>query len=200
MNIKNSPEYSPEFSLKGQCLIAMPGMGDPRFMRSVILICSHLRDGCMGFIINQPVISPTFNEVLDELGLDDHKIDLEAGEDDIQIHRGGPVEKGRGFVLHSRDFSSSSTAKVTEFAGLSATLDVLRVISGAASPTDVRMFLGYSGWSAGMLEQEIAENAWLTVAASRKLIFQTESALIYDAALAELGISEATLSSSAGHA
>lgn len=200
MNIKNAPEKPQDFDLKGQCLIAMPGMGDPRFLRSVILICSHLHDGCMGFIINQPVISPTFNEVLDELGLDDNKIDVEAGEVEIPIHRGGPVEKGRGFVLHSRDFSSSGTAQVTDFVGLSATLDVLKVISSSTPPKDVRMFLGYSGWSAGMLEQEIAENAWLTVPASRALVFNIDADLIYGAALAELGISEATLSATAGHA
>ncbi len=188
------------FNLKGQCLIAMPGMGDKRFARSVILICSHDASGCMGFIINQAVVSPAFTDILDELNLNEEAENLRKEEREVPIYRGGPVEKGRGFVLHSLDFGGSSTARIGDFLGLTATLDALKAIAGPTPPKDVMMLLGYAGWSSGQLEQEIAENGWLTVEATHELIFDTDTMLKYDAALADLGVSEATLSASAGHA
>ena len=188
------------FNLKGQCLVAMPGMGDQRFARSVILICSHNDEGSMGFILNQPVLSPTFPEILDELKLAPEKDFCIANDIEVDIYRGGPVEKGRGFVLHTLDYSTQQTARIDDLAGLTATLDALRHISSPEPPRQYLMLLGYSGWSAGQLEQEIAENGWLTVPASKQLIFDTDPMLMYDAALAAIGVSEATLSSASGHA
>ena len=188
------------FNLKGQLLIAMPGMGDERFARSVILICSHSDEGSMGFIVNQPVVSPSFVEVLDELDMPEQIALLEKQDREIDIHRGGPVEKGRGFVLHTLEYGTAATARIGDIAGLTATLDVLKALSSINPPQDYLMLLGYSGWSEGQLEQEIAENGWLTVAATRELLFETEPALRYGAALSALGVSEATLSASAGHA
>ena len=196
----NDASNSEATNLKGHLLIAMPGMGDPRFARAVILICSHDEDRSMGFILNQRAVSPTLRDVLEELGLKQQVRKLDADERDIALFRGGPVEKGRGFVIHTLDFSSSATAKITDTSGLTATIDVLKKISSDKPPEKYRMLLGYGGWSAGQLEQEIAENAWLSVQATEELIFDTEPALAYDAALAELGVSEATLSASAGHA
>jgi len=175
-------------------------MGDERFARAVILICSHSDEGSMGFIINQLVVTPTFTDILEELELTEHQEIFEASGRSLPIYRGGPVEKGRGFVLHSLDFGASSTARIEDVAGLTATVDALKKVASDDPPEDVLMLLGYAGWSAGQLEQEIAENGWLTVPSSRELIFDTEPALKYDAALAVLGVSEATLSSASGHA
>ena len=154
----------------------------------------------MGFILNQPVLSPTFPEILDELKLAPEKDFCIANDIEVDIYRGGPVEKGRGFVLHTLDYSTQQTARIDDLAGLTATLDALRHISSPEPPRQYLMLLGYSGWSAGQLEQEIAENGWLTVPASKQLIFDTDPMLMYDAALAAIGVSEATLSSASGHA
>ena len=186
--------------LKGHLLIAMPGMGDDRFARTVIFICSHSNDGCMGFILNQPVAKPTFPDILEELNLEKEAENLASRDRSIQVHRGGPVEKGRGFVLHSLDYGSQNTVRVGDLAGLTATIDVLRKLCSEKPPENAIMLLGYSGWSGGQLEREIAENGWLTVPATRELLFLNEPQMRYDAALAALGISEATLSASAGHA
>ena len=200
MNDAPNPDGSPDFNLKGQCLIAMPGMGDQRFARAVILICSHSDEGSMGFILNQMVVTPTFVDILDELGLEEEQQIFEKSGREMPVYRGGPVEKGRGFVLHTLDFGTGSTARVGDIAGLTATVDALKKLSSDHPPDDALMLLGYAGWSAGQLEQEIAENGWLTVPSSHELIFDTEPALKYDAALAVLGVSEATLSSASGHA
>lgn len=186
--------------LKGHLLIAMPGMEDTRFARSVVLICSHSSDGSMGFILNQSVASPQFVEILDELDMADQAKELESQGRQVPIFRGGPVEQGRGFVVHSLDYSSSASARIGDLAAVTATLDVLRALAGPTPPEDSIMLLGYAGWSEGQLEDEIAHNGWLTIPASRKLVFQTHHTMQYDAALAELGVSEATLSASAGHA
>lgn len=178
----------------------MPGMSDPRFARSVVLVCSHTAEGSMGFVINQPVRKPQFPEILKEVGLKDQAEKLLASERHVPVLKGGPVEKGRGFVLHSFDFGAKSTVRVGDVACLTATLEALRVIASDRPPENVLMLLGYSGWSAGQLEQEIAENGWLTVPATADLVFGTATERLYDAALAKLGISQATLSAKPGHA
>lgn len=188
------------FDLKGHCLIAMPGMGDDRFARSVVLITSHDDDGCMGFILNQPVSSPNFEDILEELGLDDERKMVRSLGRDVPVFRGGPVEQGRGFVLHSLDFASSNSMRLGDLGGVTATMDALKVLAAPLAPVHSRLFLGYAGWSSGQLEQEIAENGWLTVEATTDLLFQTPTSEQYEAALALLGISGATLSASAGHA
>jgi len=185
------------FNLKGHLLIAMPGMEDARFARTVILICSHSEDGSMGFILNQPVTSPTFSEILDELGLEKS---TRIGNPDVPIFKGGPVEQGRGFVIHSLDYSSTTSARVDDLAAVTATLDILRKLASEEPPQDSIMLLGYAGWSEGQLEEEIAQNGWLTMPANRKLVFQTAHDEQYEAALAAMGISEELLSANAGHA
>ncbi len=195
-----SDDATSQFNLVGQCLIAMPAMGDARFARSVVLICSHNADGAMGFVINQKVVTPAFTDILEELKLGDAADQLRRSGRTVPVHRGGPVEKGRGFVLHSFDFGATSTARVGDTACLTATLDVLKKICSDNPPEQHLMLLGYSAWSAGQLEKEIAENAWLTVHSNPSLIFDTPTDSIYDVALSELGISEAALSAFAGHA
>lgn len=183
--------------LKEHLLVAMPGMEDPRFARSVILICSHTNQGSMGFVLNQPVVSPKFSEILEELSISDFDADR---IDKIPVYRGGPVEMGRGFVLHSLDYSTSASTRVGDLACISATLDALRRIASPTPPDHSIMMLGYAGWEAGQLEEEIVQNGWLTTPATKKILFETDHSMQYAAALATLGISEELLSASSGNA
>ncbi len=186
-------------SLDGQVLIAMPGMSDPRFERSVIFMCAHSEQGAMGLIINKPVANITFAELLKQLDISD----AASGEaaPDLPICVGGPVESGRGFVLHSADYvAKDSTLVIDERTCMTATLDILKAIAGGRGPERALLALGYAGWAPGQLEDEIQRNGWLTCAADASLVFGTEPALKYDQALARMGISEAFLSSEVGHA
>lgn len=188
---------SEPLNLKGHFLVAMPGMEDSRFARSVILICAHSSDGSMGFILNQPVAKPTFREILSEL-----EIEFDAAEDRPAppVFRGGPVEQGRGFVIHSLDYSTPASSRVDDLAGVTATIDALRKVAGENGPENSIMLLGYAGWAEGQLEQEIAQNGWLTMPATRQILFETPHDKQYSAALALMGISEELLSMNSGHA
>ena len=188
-----------QMKLKGHLLVAMPSMQDPRFARSVILICAHSDEGSMGFVLNQPVASPSFSEILDELSVPDEDI-VEAKAEAIQVFRGGPVEQGRGFVLHTLDYSTSSSTRVDDLACITATMDALRRIASPEPPEGHILFLGYAGWSSGQLEEEILQNGWLTMPATREIIFNTSFEQQYEASLARLGISEELLSANPGHA
>ena len=183
--------------LKGQLLVAMPGMVDPRFARSVILICAHSEEGSMGFVLNQPVVSPKLTEILDELEVKEFN---DSVAEKVIVFRGGPVEQGRGFVLHSLDYSTPSSTRVGDLAGVTATLDALQRIASDDPPESALMLLGYAGWSSGQLEEEILQNGWLTTPATRDIIFNTPHPDQYGAALASLGISEELLSADSGHA
>lgn len=187
--------------LDGQFLIAMPSMKDTNFARSVIYICAHTSAGAMGFMINRPQ-PVTFADVLLHLNLIDQTdaIMLPDKTRNFPIQSGGPVESGRGFVLHSEDYHSDSSIPVSEDILLTATLDIVRAISDGRGPAKATMLLGYAGWGPGQLEREIANNDWLNCAASDDLIFDTRLSDKYDRALALLGVSAATLSSEAGHA
>ncbi len=186
--------------LRGHFLIAMPGLRDDRFARSVVLVCSHSDEGAMGFVLNKRVVTPTFMEILEELDLDMEIARQKRVRSEIDVFSGGPVEQGRGFVIHTLDYGSPGTTRVGDLGGVTATLDVLRALSGPHPPQKSIVVLGYSGWSAGQLEQELAQNAWLTVPATPKLLFDTAYDSRYTAALATLGVSEEMLSSQAGNA
>ncbi|MEL7228906.1 MAG: YqgE/AlgH family protein [Pseudomonadota bacterium] len=186
--------------LKGHLLIAMPGMADERFAKTVIFIVSHDETGSMGFVLNQPVVEPTFSDILDELKMKAALENLRRLKREIPVFRGGPVEQGRGFVIHSLEASTKSSARVDDLCAVTATLDILKTMSGERPPAQSRMMLGYSGWSAGQLENEIAQNGWLTTKATREIIFAESPKAQYDMALGLLGISQATLSASAGRA
>ena len=183
--------------LTGQLLIAMPEMADDRFARSVVLVVSHGEDGAMGLVLNQPVASPGFTEVLDELGIE---VNGEAAITLPRVLRGGPVEQGRGFVLHSLDHSGPGTLRVGDDVGMSTTLDILRKVASPEPPRRSALYLGYAGWGGGQLEQEIASNGWLTVEDAQDLVLKTPPDRIYQAALSRLGVDEALLSGAAGHA
>ena len=183
-------------SLEGKLLIAMPGMGDPRFERSVIFMCAHSEDGALGLIVNKPASELKFASLIKQLGID-------AGDPkrDIRVHFGGPVENGRGFVLHSADYlSDSSTLRVNDAFGMTATLDVLEEIARGDGPTSALLALGYSGWGPGQLEAEILQNGWLTCDAPPEIVFDPDDDGKWSAALGTPGIDPLTLSASAGRA
>lgn len=188
-------------SLEGQFLVAMPDMEDERFVESVILIVGHGDEGAMGLVVNHELANLRFADILDELDLGDPDavIRLPDSIRDRAVMRGGPVEKGRGFVLHTGDYHSGNTYKVTEDVGLTATLDVLKAMAFGPSPRAALFALGCCGWSPGQLENEISANGWLTIPFDRKLVFDVPVEQRYDRALASLNITRATLSTEAGH-
>lgn len=189
-------------SLEGQFLIAMPDMADERFAESVILLVGHSSDGAMGIVVNHELANLRFSDILDELDLGDPDAVIRLPDTirERSVMRGGPVEKGRGFVLHSADYQSGNTYPVTEGVSLTATLDVLRAMAFGPAPRSSLLALGCCGWSAGQLEEEIIGNGWLTAPFSEHLVFETPVEDRYEAALASLHITRASLSPEAGHA
>ena len=182
--------------LTGKLLIAMPGMGDPRFESAVVFLCSHTDEGAMGLIVNKPSSDVTLSELLEQLEIAD-----EAAGRGRPVHFGGPVEGGRGFVLHGPDYGSQiQTLQVTDEISMTATIDVLEDIGRGAGPSHALMMLGYAGWGPGQLEGEISQKAWLTADASAKLLFETPDIQKWGAALKTLGIEPVMLSGSAGRA
>lgn len=188
--------------LDGHLLIAMPGMGDPRFERAVIYLCAHSPEGAMGIRINEAAPKLTFPDVLSRLQIEpEHGIEVPTEADQIPVHRGGPVEAGRGFVLHSADFViEDSTLLIDDDMCLTATLDILRAIASGHGPERSLLALGYAGWGPGQLDEELRANGWLHCPATSDLVFDPDLELKYQNALAELGIDPAMLSSAAGRA
>jgi putative transcriptional regulator len=189
--------------LDGQLLLAMPGMPDERFERSVIYLCAHSHEGAMGIIINRRAPSVNFSELLIQLEVikPDDAIRLPEKAGIVPVLKGGPVETGRGFVLHSNDFYiDNSTLPIDEDVSLTATVDILRAIANGAGPGRAVLALGYAGWSAGQLENEMQQNSWLTCPADASLVFDSPVELKYDLAFRKLGINQSHLSAEAGHA
>jgi len=183
-------------SLSGSLLIAMPGMGDPRFDQAVIYLCAHSEDGAMGLIVNKPAPEVTFSDLLEQL-----EIDAGPQTRDIRIYYGGPVEGGRGFVLHTSDYASEgATLPVDDEVGLTATLDVLEELARGRGPRSSLLALGYAGWGPGQLEGEIAENGWITCAARSDIVFGRANDHKWTAALKSIGVDPLLLSDEAGHA
>lgn len=182
--------------LSGKLLVAMPGMGDPRFDRSVIFMCAHSEDGAMGLIVNKPATDIRFGDLLEQLS-----IEMSEEARSPAIHFGGPVEHGRGFVLHTGDYrSNSSTLHVGERFGMTATLDVLEDIARGEGPQTCLLALGYAGWGPGQVESEIQQNGWLVTDATDEIVFAGDSGGKWAAALGLLGIDPLTLSAAAGRA
>lgn len=190
-------------SLRGQFLVAMPSMGDDRFHDTVVYIVGHGDEGAMGLVVNQSVEDMRFIDILEELGLGekDEIIRLPSTVRDREVLRGGPMQRGRGFVLHSPDyFREGNSYVVSDEICLTATLDVLKAMAFKSEPAEAVFALGYCGWAPGQLENEIALNGWLTVPFSRNLLFGSPLETRYDMALSQLGITRASLSGAAGHA
>lgn len=189
--------------LSGQMLIAMPAMSDERFARSVIYICAHSAEGAWGLVVNRRSRRMTFPDLLVQLELvkQDNIAALPSRARRLPVLRGGPVERGRGFVLHSDEYrAGNATLDLLPGVALTATVDILRELARGAGPVRAVMALGYAGWGAGQLDQEMQANAWLTCGADQEFIFGEDFDAKYDRALGKLGIDPALLSSEAGHA
>jgi putative transcriptional regulator len=181
-------------SLAGQLLIAMPQMQDHRFVRSVIFLCAHNEEGAMGLVVNKVIDTVTMPELLEKLGIPAGGISARA-----RVHAGGPVEEGRGFVLHSDDYVEENTLVVGKMA-LTATLDILRAIGSGKGPRRSLLALGYAGWGPGQLDAEMQDNGWLHVPADESLVFDEDIGDKWQRALAKLGVDPLALSGDAGHA
>ena len=189
--------------LDGQMLIAMPAMNDERFSRAVIYVCAHSTEGAMGIIVNYPASNIKFPDLLVQLEVipASERIQLPTRAEEVKVLKGGPVETGRGFVLHSADFFiENSTLPIDEGICLTATLDILKAIARGNGPASAILALGYAGWAPGQLEQEIQQNGWLHCAADPELIFGKDTGTKYQKALRKIGIDLGMLSSEAGHA
>lgn len=203
LNMSSAPEVpntepasEGEF-LNGRLLIAMPGISDPRFERAVILVCLHAPEQAMGVRINDPHHDMTLDSILEKLG-------IEGGARDGRqlVLKGGPVERDRGYVLHSADYEiEDSTLEVTESLYLTATREILRTLTvGHELPSRAVLALGYAGWAAGQLEVELRENVWLTGPADPDLVFDSDHGTKWERALAHMGVSSSMLSGQAGRA
>jgi Putative transcriptional regulator len=184
-----------ESSLVGKLLVAMPGMRDPRFAKSVVYMCAHSTDGAMGLVLNRILDTLTFADLLEQLG-----IPSSESQRAIRVHFGGPVETGRGFVLHSPDYKQDGTLIVAGEVSLTATVDILRAIAAGAGPRRHLLALGYAGWGPGQLDGEIRANGWLHVPADEELVFDPGLETKWDRAMAKMGIDPRMLSDAAGHA
>lgn len=189
--------------LDGQMLVAMPVMGDPRFERSVIYMCAHSAEGAMGIIVNHPAGSIDFPQLLMQLDIvtSADQITVPDHGEPMQVLKGGPVDTGRGFVLHSSDFFlQDATLRIDEDICLTATVDILKAIAKGTGPKHAILALGYAGWAPGQLESEIQHNGWLHCPADPDLVFGHAIEEKYPRALRKIGIDPGMLSGDAGHA
>ena len=176
-------------------LIAMPAMADQNFSHTLTYVCEHNEDGALGIVVNRPTemtLSTLFEQI--EVPLADKVLRR------MPVHFGGPVQVDRGFVLHRPLGNWQSTLAIDDGVGLTTSKDVLEAVARGEGPKDVLVSLGYAGWSAGQLEQEIAQNAWLTVAADPDVLFDTPVEARLPAAMRLLGIDFSRLSDAVGHA
>lgn len=192
---KASGSSRQEGYLGGQVLIAMPGMQDPRFAKAVICLCAHSPEGAMGIVLNKPLEGLSFDELLKQLGLEPV-----PPQRRIRLCQGGPVDGGRGFVLHTLDWSNDQSLRVTEDLALTASVDILQAIAGGGGPRQGILALGYAGWGPGQLEDEIQANAWLSVPPDEGLLFGEDGDRKWFQAMAKLKVDPLLLSGAAGHA
>jgi len=188
-------------SLQNHFLLAMPGMEDERFARTVVYLCAHTDEGSMGLIVNRTQ-QLGFSDILVDLGIVEREETIKLPEKALKLPvlSGGPVEQSRGFVLHSGDYILDTSLPVSDEVCLTATFDILKDISSGRGPSKALMALGYAGWGAGQLEAEIAENGWLACPAQTDLLFADKVDTLYDRIMASMGIDPTHLSSAAGHA
>jgi putative transcriptional regulator len=184
-----------EMSLAGQVLIAMPAMADPRFSQTVIYVCAHTSDGAMGIVINHPLNTPSFEDLLRQL-----KVDPVPPARQIRLCNGGPIDNARGFVLHTIDWTDTASLRVDDTLALTASLDILKAIANGGGPRHSLLALGYAGWGPGQLDLEMQNNVWLSAPADLDVIFDSDHNTKWQRALAKLHIDPLLLSSSSGRA
>ncbi len=188
-------EAATEGLLTGQFLIAMPTMNTPHFSQAVIYVCAHTPEGAMGIVLNRPLASPSFGDLLEQLD-----VTPVPPARQIDLFRGGPVDSARGFVLHTADWTGDGSLMVDPGVALTASLDVLKAIADGGGPRHGFLALGYAGWGPGQLDREITENAWLSAPASIDMLFDTEHETKWRRAMAILKVDPILLSGIAGHA
>jgi len=189
------PAHGGEGYLAGQLLIAMPSLQDPRFARTVICLCAHSPAGAMGIVLNKPLDGMSFDDLLKQLDLDPLPPTRR-----IRLMQGGPVEGGRGFVLHTADWETEGSLRVNSDIALTASLEILKAIAGGGGPAAGFLALGYAGWGPGQLEDEIQRNSWLSVPADTALLFESAPEGMWREALARLHVDPAALSTTVGRA
>jgi len=182
-------------SLEGQLLIATPMLVDSVFHHSVIYICLHSSEGAMGIIINHVIQSLNLSDIMDQLGIAAHQM-----ANNHPIYFGGPVDVSRGFVLHTADYSRSETVIMGENIALTANLEIMKDIASGHGPSETVLALGYAGWEANQLEKEMEENSWISVPATKELIFNIPNSDKWRKSAESGGIDLTKLSSTVGHA
>ena len=192
--IKETPIDS-QYYLTGQILVAMPQMQDPRFKEAVIFMCGHDEQGAMGIVLNKLIEAVTLSDLLEQL-----EVNQTILTDDLEVHYGGPVEIGRGFVLHSSDYLGENSVEITNDIALSASTAVLNDVVQGQGPDHLLLALGYAGWSNGQLEAEIMQNGWLTLPADASIIFDSAPETLWRRTLKKMGINPEQLFSHTGHA
>ena len=192
--VANDLVFKPNW-LTGQLLVAMPGMTDPRFAHAVIYICSHGPNGAMGLVVNRLFGEADFHMLLEQLN-----VESSFNTPDIAVQFGGPVEMGRGFVLHSGEYLREGTTRIDDSIAVTATVEIIQDIAEGKGPERMMMALGYAGWGAGQLEEEVKNNGWLTVAADEDILFGEDLEAKWNLAMTKIGISPSMLSDEAGHA
>ncbi len=189
--------------LSGQLLVAMPGADDNNFAGSVVYVCAHSAEGAMGIVINRPAEHLSFVDLLQQLELipEDQGITVPRSLECMSVFVGGPVETGRGFVLHSADyFSEENTLAIDGSVCLTATIDILRAIAHGGGPHKSLLALGYAGWAPGQLESEIQANGWLTCPGDTELVFDPRADEKYTLVLDRMGVDPSFLVNQTGNA
>jgi len=194
-DLRDDEAEEPDGLMTGQLLIAMPSMTTPHFAQAVIYVCAHTREGAMGIVLNRPLASPSFGDLLEQL-----EVTPVPPVRQINLFRGGPVDAARGFVLHTADWTGDGSLMVDQGVALTASLDVLKAIADGGGPARGFLALGYAGWGPGQLDREIQDNAWLSAPASLDLLFDTQHETKWRRAMAILKVDPILLSGSAGHA
>jgi putative transcriptional regulator len=192
-------EYEDNLYLSGKILLATPQMTDPRFSKAVILICGHDENGAMGLVINNVIADVGFADLIEEL---DIATDNNATQDvlAIQILDGGPMEKNKGFLLHSTDFKKAETIEISKDYALTGTLDALHDVAQGQGPEKLLFILGYAGWTEGQLEEELKQNVWLVIETDNDFIFNISPEQKWTKAIKNLGFDPAHLSAQRGSA
>jgi len=188
-----------EHFLTGKLLLAMPSIGDPRFDHAVVYICAHDENGAMGLVVNQDAPGVRFDKVLEQLGISS-EISIDYSKLPKKVMHGGPVDPGRGFLLHTSEFNQKDTIKIDDHYGVTGTIDALQDIACGKGPEKFLFILGYAGWTTGQLEDEIKQNAWLVADPDEEIIFKADMHEKWKKAVSTLGFDPLMLTSDAGRA
>lgn len=193
-------EKEDQNGLTGKILLAMPGMGDPRFHRAVIVLCAHDSSGAMGIVINHTLPGVDFGQLISQMDIDVSSGDRLPPAGRVPVINGGPVENTRGFILHSADFMQEGTIRIDGNISVTGTVDALRAVAEGKGPDQMIFALGYSGWGPGQLDRELQDNVWLVFDCDPEIVFGVAPDKKWEQALRRMGMDPLMLSSRAGRA